>query len=159
MKTNLKAFTILEMLINIAIMSIIIGMVYFVYSSFAKQVSFYQMDVEEENTLSSFCLRLKADFFKADRIIGADNSFELVAYNTESIYYEVQNNYLFRRQQRDVDSLKIDKIDISSIIDPLTKESLVQKAQITTYLFDKKMEFTVAKKYPIMSQFNMAYGD
>lgn len=140
-------------------MSIIIGMVYFVYSSFSKQVSFYQSDIEEENTLSSFYLRLKTDFFKADRIIGTNNSFELVQYDTKRVYYEVQNGYLFRRQQNDLDSLRIDKIDISLSIDPVTNESLVQKAEITTNLFEEKMNFTVAKKYPEMLEFKTNYGD
>ncbi|NHF59000.1 hypothetical protein FK220_006595 [Flavobacteriaceae bacterium TP-CH-4] len=159
MKTNLRAFTILEVLINIVIMSIIIGMVYFVYSSFSKQIYFYRSDVEEELALSSFCLRLKADFFQAEKIIGTAYSFEVVRYDTNRIQYEVANGFIYRTQAGNRDSLRIDKIEISSKIDPITNENLIRKAQLSTILFEAPMEFTVAKKYPSILDNNTDYGD
>ena len=158
-KNSVKAFTILEMLINIAIMSIIIGMVYYAYSSFAKQVSYYQSGVIEQNELDSFCLQLKTDFFNAEKIVGSTDSFEVFFYNTKSIKYEIKNGFLLRKQNQNVDSLRIRKVNVTTISNPDMNEILVQKAIITTYLFDEPIEYMVTKKYPTILKYIDADGD
>jgi hypothetical protein len=159
MRNKLRAFTILEMLINITIMSIIIGMVYYIYSSFSKQIIFYQDDIQEEYVLTSFCLRLKRDFYNAEKIKGSINSLELISYSNKIINYEVGGEFLYRRQQNDVDSLRISKLDVSMLANPMTKENLVQKAQITAFLFGENINFTVMKKYPGIFEIPTVYGD
>lgn len=159
MKTNLSAFTILEVLINIVIMSIIIGMVYFVYSSFSKQISLYRMDVEEEQALSSFYLRLKTDFFQTDKIIGSAKSFEAIMYDNTKVFYKVEKGYLYRIQNGNRDSLKIKKLDVSSKPHPVTHENMIEKVRLTTMLFEEPMELTVAKKYPSVLEYKTDYGN
>jgi len=158
MKNKLSAFTILEMLINIAIMSIIIGMVYYIYSSFSKQIVFYQDDIQEEYILTSFCLRLKRDFYNAEKIKGSINSLELRSYNNNIINYEVGGEFLYRIQENDVDSLKISKLEVSILVNPMTKEDLVQKAEIIAFLFGERINFTVMKKYPGIFEIPTVYG-
>ena len=160
MKVSLRAFTILEMLINIAIMSIIVGMVYYIYTSFSKQVSFYQSDVEEKNSVSNFCLQIKTDFFKADKIIGNKNSFEVIMYDTsKTVNYEVENDFLYRIQNQIIDSLRINKINVSSKENFDFKESYIEKIEIQTFLFDEIIEFAAAKKYPGLLEFNIDNGN
>lgn len=159
MKTNLNAFTILEVLMNIVIMSIIIGMVYFVYSSFSKQISFYRMDVAEENTLNSFYLRLKTDFFQTDKIIGSTKSFEAIMYDNTKIFYKVEKGYLYRIQNGNRDSLKIKKLDVSSKTYHETQEKLIEKVRLITILFETPLELTFAKGYPSLLEYKTDYGN
>ena len=61
--SRVKAFTVLEMLINIVIMAIIVSMVYYLYSSFTQQVYAYQNTSEEERALQQFYVQMKTDFY------------------------------------------------------------------------------------------------
>ncbi len=147
MRNRQPAFTILEVLINIAIMSVIIGMIYFIYSAFSKQIAYYRADVEEELAFGNFCLRLKEDFFRAEKITGTAASFETVRYNDERIYYVVKNGYIYRDQKSNRDSLKVDKITVQTKIDPVSNEKVLEKISLGAFLFQKPLTFTAAKKY------------
>ncbi len=140
-------------------MSIIIGMVYYVYSSFSKQVFEYRSGVDEELALSNFCLRLKADFFEAEKVVGTTNSFEAIRYDMSRSYYEVKKGYMYRIQNQNRDSLRIYRIDVSSIKDPNTNENLIQSAQMSFLLFEVPIQFKVAKKYLSIQDYKTDYGN
>lgn len=154
-KHSLKAFTIMEMLINMVIMSIIIGMVYYAYSSFAKQISYFQISVQKEINLDTFLLQLKTDFFKAEKIVqtNASNSFEVTFYNDNKINYTIKNNSLLRTQNSNVDSLLINKIYLETTTNPINQEKLVQKTTIICSLFNEPIEFVVTKNYPTIIEY------
>ena len=69
---NFKAFTILEMIINLALMSIIVGMVYLVYGYFSKSLSQYSIMSTENFDLELFYSQLEEDFYIADKIVLID---------------------------------------------------------------------------------------
>jgi len=146
-KNNIRAFTILEMLINIAIMSIIIGIVYFVYSSFARQVSNYQINIEEQMEFDSFSLQLKTDFFNAEKIVALTDSFEILFYNTKSVKYEITDKYLLRKQNQNVDSLRIIKVTLDRVSSLDSSANLIRKVIVTAPLFNEPIEYVVTKKY------------
>lgn len=152
-KNNIKAFTILEMLINIAIMSIIIGIVYFIYSSFARQVSNYQINIEEQMKLDNFSLQLKTDFFNAQKIVASTGSFEVFFYNAKSIKYEITDKYLIRKQNQNTDTLRIKKIVLNKITSLDSKTNLIRRAVITTSIFNEPVEYVITKKYPEMLEY------
>ncbi len=145
-KNKLKAFTVLEMLINMAITAIIIGTVYYAYLSFSKQVSLYQKTIEEEMNLDSFLTQLKTDFFKAEKIIQSkDQSFNIIFYNEEEINYSANDNYFLRVQNSNVDSIEIKKIDIQTEVNTVNQEKRVKKATVFCSLFSESIEFSVSK--------------
>lgn len=144
---NVKAFTILEMLINLTMMSIIMGLIYFAYSSFVQQVINYQRSIDEQNDLSRSYVQLKIDFYNADRVVNGYQGFKTVSYNNTEIEYTITNKYLIRKQIGVVDSLALNKIKIETVLHSKTKEDLITRMVINTSLFDEPIEFTVGKEY------------
>ncbi len=145
--SKVKAFTILEMLINLTIMSIIMGLIYFAYSSFVQQVINYQSSIEQQNKLSRTYVQLKADFYNADRIVRNNKDFAILKYNTKEIRYKVTGTYLIRNQAGMLDTLQIDDIHMESNLNLITKEELITKMVVKTMLFEEPIEFMVIKEY------------
>lgn len=145
---KINAFTILEVLINMVIMSIIIGLVYFIYSSFSKQIIFYQSDVENENKVGNFCLQLKSDFFNAEKVVKSQDGFNILFYDTKAINYKINENLLIRKQYQNLDSLPIKNINLTTVNNKINQENFIQKITCIIYLFDETIEFNVSKKYP-----------
>jgi len=145
--SKVKAFTILEMLINLTIMSIIMGLIYFAYSSFVQQVMNYQKSIEQQNKLSRIYVQLKTDFYNADRVVRNNKNFAIVKYDTKEITYKATDKYLIRNQIGVLDTLLIDDITIVSHPNLETKEDLITKMVIKTKLFEEPIEFVVIKEY------------
>ncbi|MFD2561889.1 PulJ/GspJ family protein [Aquimarina rubra] len=145
--SKVKAFTILEMLINLTIMSIIMGLIYFAYASFVKQVINYQASIDEQNELTTSYVQLRTDFFNAERIVKSYKGFKVIAYNNKEIEYKITDKFLIRRQIEMLDTLPIKKIKISTDFNSITKEDLVTKMSIGTTLFDEPIEFIITKDY------------
>ncbi len=137
----------MEVLINILLTAIIIGMLYFLYTSFIKQISMYQSSIKEQNELNGFCLQLKKDFFKAGKIINSGNTFKIFFYDTKSVDYAITENYIYRKQNGRTDSLRIKKVSKNWILTPKTKEQLVNALVIETMLFNKPVNYTLTKDY------------
>ncbi|WP_298538919.1 type II secretion system protein [uncultured Aquimarina sp.] len=145
--SKVRAFTILEMLINLTIMSIIMGLIYFAYASFVKQVVNYQASIDEQNELTTSYVQLRTDFFNAERIVKSYKGFKVIPYNNKEIEYKITEKYLIRRQVHMLDTLSINKLTISSDFNSITKEDLITKMMIETTLFDEPIEFIIAKDY------------
>ncbi|MBQ4821389.1 hypothetical protein [Aquimarina sp. MMG016] len=144
---KVKAFTILEMLVNLTIMSIIMGMIYFAYSSFVQQVISYQNSIDEENELNRSYVQLKTDFFNAEKVIKSFKSFKIVSYNGKEVSYKITDKYLVRKQIQMLDTLFIDDVKLSSELNVITKEDLITEIAVKTTLFDEPVEFTITKDY------------
>lgn len=145
--SKLKAFTILEMLINLTIMSIIMGLIYFAYSSFVQQVINYQKSIDEQNELTRIYVQLKTDFYKADKVIKTFKGFQTVPYNNKRIEYRITDKYLIRNQLGMLDTLDIQKVSVISYTNEISSEDLVTKIEVRTLLFEEPLLFTLVKEY------------
>ncbi|WP_396591872.1 type II secretion system protein J [Allomuricauda sp. R78024] len=159
MKNTIKAFTIMEVLINMLISSIIIGMVYFTYVSYIKQLSFFRKDVEEKNHLNRFVFQLKSDFYSAEKVLSKPKSFQIVLYNTENINYKMLGEQLVREQKKNQDSLHIQSVSLHTIKHLQSQEELIQRVSINAYLFDEPIELVITKDYPTIIQLERSNGD
>lgn len=137
----------MEVLINILLTAIILGMVYFLYTSFVKQISIYQSSIKEQNELNAFCLQLKKDFFKASKIVNSDDGFKVVFYDTKSVDYIIAENYMYRKQNQRTDSLRIKKVSRNWVFMPKTKEELLNGLVMETMLFDNPVNYSLTKDY------------
>jgi len=146
-RTSLKAFTLLEVLINITIMSIIIGLVYYIFSSLGQQFRIYQNSLLQKTNLRSFQVNLNQDFFLANRIYGEKNQFELINYNDAIIYYNLNDGFLYRTQGSLTDSIEVVSMKIFSE-DYISNENLVTGVSIRTSLFNESIDLNVQKRYP-----------
>lgn len=145
--SKVKAFTILEMLVNLTIMSIIMGLIYFAYASFVKQVVNYQHSIDEQNELTSSYVQLKLDFYNADRIVKGYQRFTILTYDNKEVVYNITDRYLVRSQLHMKDTLPLQSLKIDSDFNVYTKEDLVTKIEVNTDLFEEPIKFVVTKDY------------
>jgi len=146
--SKVKAFTILEMLVNLTIMSIIMGMIYFAYSSFVQQVIGYQKSVQEQNELTSSCVQLKMDFYTAEKVVKNDKKFTVVFYDvSKKVSYNFTDKYLIRKQLNMLDTLAVEELKVEVQKNEITNEDLVKTLRVKTRLFDEPMEFVIHKTY------------
>lgn len=144
----LKGFTVLEMLINIAITAIVVGMVYYTYSSFTKQVLVYQESVLVKGEVDSFLVQLKTDVFECEQILRGNNSFEMVFYDGRRIEYLVLGEYLVRGQNQKRDSLRIKGFDYRTIKSNTGQVDYVNWIEFETFVFKQTVPFAAFKEYP-----------
>lgn len=145
--SKVKAFTILEMLVNLTIMSIIMGLIYFAYASFVKQVVNYQHSIDEQNELTSSYVQLKLDFYNSDRIVKGYQRFTILTYDNKEVVYDITDKYLIRKQLHMRDTLPLHSLKIDSDFNVYTKEDLVTKIEVNTDLFEEPIKFVVTKDY------------
>ncbi|MFC5048343.1 type II secretion system protein J [Aquimarina hainanensis] len=151
---SIKAFTILEMLVNLAIMSIILGLIYFAYSTFVDQIRLYRESMEQQDKLSGMYLRMKTDFYEAVKIIKTPEGFSAIGYDESSIGYTVQPQQLIRTQGMIKDTIAIEKVVLFSETDKNTGEIYIHKAEIRTTMFEESLSLWVAKQYKATTRMN-----
>lgn len=144
---KVKAFTILEMLINLTLMSIIMGLIYFAYSSFVQQVINYQTAIHEENSLNQIYVQLKTDVFEAEKIVGSNTSFKTIPYNGKEIHYKNSGGFLIRKQAQVLDTLLIRAVNVVTRTNKITKEELITEIKVETSLYNEPIAFKVFKEY------------
>jgi len=147
---KIKAFTILEMIINLALMSIIISMVYFVYSFFSETVSDYSNMSEENFETQLFYMLLKDDFYLSDKVVSLnEGDFNIVFYNEETITYIQKNEYLFRQKGLQIDSLKVTELQFEFLLNDTKEasEKLIKSITVKSLLYNKEVPLFVYKNY------------
>tara|TARA_R110002072_G_scaffold287464_4_gene453149 strand:+ start:22193 stop:22666 length:474 start_codon:yes stop_codon:yes gene_type:complete len=123
MKT--KAFTILESIITLALISIIISMVYLVIVYFSKNVSDYTLISTKNFELNLYSLQLREDFFNSESVISNDaQGFTVQFYDETQVYYYQNNNFLYRKTPVSTDSLKITNLQIQYLFEAPPNDSL-----------------------------------
>ncbi len=146
---NFKAFTILEMIINLALMSIIVGMVYLVYGYFSKSLSQYSIMSTENFDLELFYSQLEEDFYIADKIVLIDEKkIEIIFYNEEYVNYSWEGKFLYRVNKQKKDSIKVLDFKATSLnpIDP-AKKTLIKNIMVQALLYDKEAPLYLYKNY------------
>ncbi|UZO80689.1 hypothetical protein NBT05_17320 [Aquimarina sp. ERC-38] len=148
MNSSVKAFTIMEMLINLVIMSIIMGLIYFAYSSFAQHISSYRKDIEQQNSITRMYNQLKTDLYESEKVVRTDKGFDVIFYNNRKIEYGISNKTIIRRQLQNTDTLEIQHIKIIENDFSSTLKRAVSQIKIVTQLYDENLNFSVYKYYP-----------
>lgn len=145
--SKVKAFTILEMLINLTIMSIIMGLIYFAYSAFVQQVINYQTAIDQENSLNQIYVQLKTDFFESEKVVKSGRDIKIISYKGEEVSYKQTDQFLIRKQAQVLDTLPVTQIKTISKTNKITREELVTKLIVETTLFNEPVAFSILKEY------------
>jgi len=147
---KIKAFTILESIITLALISIIISMVYLVIAYFSKNVNEYTLISSENFELNLFNLKLREDFYNSERIISNNaEDFTVHFYDESQVFYTQKNNYLYRKTPISKDSLKIKGLQIQYFFNEPQEENLnlVKNLSIKTNRHNKDIQLYVYKTY------------
>jgi len=147
---KIKAFTILESIITLALISIIISMVYLVIAYFSKNVSEYTLMSSKNFELNLFSLKLREDFFNSEKVISNnDKDFTVYFYDESQVFYTQKNNYLYRKTPVSQDSLKIKGLQIQYFFNEPQGDNLnlVKNLSIKTNRHNKDIQLHVYKTY------------
>ncbi|MAY21687.1 MAG: hypothetical protein CMC74_02805 [Flavobacteriaceae bacterium] len=148
---KIKAFTILEIVISMAVMAIIITMVYLVYIFFTKNTSEYASMLTENFEMELFYSLLKEDFYKSDKVlVQEDNGFLVVYYDQSEVSYYSKAGFLFREIQNKKDSIPLGYLEVNTLFEKPMQgtENLVQSVSINSELLQQGVPLFVFKEYP-----------
>lgn len=147
---QIRAFTILEMIINLALMSIIVSMVYVMYGYFSRNMAEYSLMTSENFEIVSFNTRLKEDFYKADKIISINGrEFKVLFYDESSVSYLQDEKYLFRKNGNTRDSLQCNGIAFTFLHPDSKGDSgnLIKNVLISAELYGNAVSLFAYKNY------------
>ncbi|WP_044397250.1 type II secretion system protein J [Lacinutrix sp. Hel_I_90] len=103
---KIKAFTILEVVMSLAIMSIIIVMVYTIFTLLSKQLYAYSHLTEEINNYNQLDTALKRDLHNANDIQFSNNVLLLIS-KGDSLKYTYTKNRLIRGSLTSIDTFSV----------------------------------------------------
>lgn len=146
--TKLKAFTILEMLMSLGVMSLIVSFVYFLYVSFSGQVQDYFKTTTTTEEVYGFYTQFRKEVYLATSIKSVKNKLQLVNYDEKVVEYYFDSKFLIRKQQNQTDSLRLVDFDWKYLSNRNSKEQLVNNIVFKTLLYGKEIEFSINKSYP-----------
>jgi len=148
MKT--RAFTLLEVVINLAIMGVVSGMVFTLYVLFSKNVGDYGKISNEKFEIQSFHSALKDDFFKSDKVLQEDEeTFMVLFYDETAIRYQGRDGFLFRQVGDHQDSIPMTGMEFKIWERQSAPEdsNFIEHLKITSRLLDQPTQLLVSKKY------------
>jgi len=113
--TKLEAFTVMELVIGLAISSIIISMVYLIYSNISKQVIEYSVQQDELMEYNQFQNVLSADIRLCKQLIAIDKMSLRLAMADEKIHYFFEKEYSIRKgKTQDTFRIQVKNMELSS---------------------------------------------
>lgn len=157
-RSNIKAFTILEVVISMAIMSIIIAMVYVIYSLMSKQLYDYSEQTETLNNYSQLHSLLKRDIHNSNQLINTNEALYLLS-NRDSIEYKNYNRNLIRSTSKTIDTLFV-QVDVFKVSEEaILLGDKVKRVEVQYDLFGEKFEAVYFKDYGVSDHINNTFFD
>ena len=147
---KIRAFTILEMIINLALMSIIVSLVYVVYGYFSQNMKEYTIMTSENFLMASFNTRLKEDFYQADKIFSiGEKKITVIFYDEVSVAYRQEGQYLYRESDNSLDSIRSNGMTFTLLNPEVSTPSskLVKNVRIDAELYGKEVPLFAYKNY------------
>ncbi len=147
---SVPAFTMMDMLTGMVIMSIIIAIVFYLMTSTNKQIYMFQQSRSE---LIEFSL-MKSDLYRsvelADKIVKYPNGFKVILSDRE-IFYVKENELLIRKEGLESDTLsfRISNLEILNVDreKASANDELVDAIVINVFIKNKELKLYLYKSY------------
>jgi len=156
-RTNhIKAFTILEVVISLALMSIIIAMVYSLYAMLSKQLYVYSDETELVNNYNQLHTLFARDVHNSTKLLTANEAIYLLS-NSDSIRYEKNANRLIRTSSGSIDTFMVKVPEFNFVKEDLLLGNNIKRIQITYDLFGEQIEAVYFKDYGVSDTINKTF--
>ncbi len=144
-----KAFTLLEIIITLALMSIVVSLVYVVYGYLARNLNDYAVMSNENYELRQFFTQLKEDIYHCDLLTTTNKKdYRLKFYDESIITYSLIDNYLHRKVGNTNDSIAIDVLSLNYLWQTSNYTLVpITEMRVTSKLYGKEVSFYVYKEY------------
>lgn len=146
----------IDILTGMVIMSIIIAMVFYLFTALNKQLFTYG---QTHNQLNRY-LMMRTDISRqcdlADEIIGIPNGFKLIG-NSEKLAYIKSDSYLLRISDKTTDTLSYNLTDLSVKFLPNKSQKnseLIHQIDLKIELKQQALTCRFYKNYPLNAQMN-----
>lgn len=146
---KIKAFTIMEIVINLAIIGIIVTITYSAYLFFSRSLYEYTNASSENFEQQFFYQKIMDDFYTCQYVTKmSENTFKIVFYNKTFVQYKHKQGYLFREQNGTVDSIKVTMLTTKLLEkNKVQSDSIIENISLKASLFEQEIPMYVNKEY------------
>lgn len=104
---NLKAFSIIEAIVAMAIAAIIIGITFTIFSIISERLLDYKKQNAKTNDLNRFTYLINKDIFDSENVTTIDNHLLFENYTNEKTEYVLEEDKILRYNKELVDTFQI----------------------------------------------------
>jgi len=155
---HIKAFTILEVVISLALMSIIIAMVYSLYVMLSKQLYVYSDETELVNNYNQLHTLLSRDIHNSNKLVGNTEAIYLLS-SQGSIQYKKVADKLIRSSSGSIDSFMVKVSEFNVVKEDMLLGNNIKCIQVTYDLFGEQIEAVYFKNYGVSDAINKMFFD
>jgi len=155
---HIKAFTILEVVISLALMSIIIAMVYSLYAMLSKQLYVCSDETELVNNYNQLHTLLSRDIHNSNKLVGSAEAIYLLS-SQDSIQYKKVADKLIRSSLGSIDTFMVKVPEFNVVKEDMLLGSKIKRIQVTYDLFGEQIEAVYFKNYGVSDAINKTFFD
>jgi len=151
---KVKAFTILELTLGLLIVSLVIGMVYFIYTNITQQIMIYSKNQEVLVGYHRFQEVFSRDVKLSKNIEFQDKQIEIDIF-AEKITYTVKENKIIRHARvNDTFNIKVSDVSYKMNDKLITKYNTIK---LSTEVLGRNVVFFEFKPIPVSKKINEYY--
>ena len=106
-KNSIKAFSIVEAIVSMAITAIILGIVFFIFSIITERMLDYKNQNQLVNDLNRLTYSFNKDIFDNEKMQILDDEIIFTGYSGELVKYNFTDDYILRNKETFIDTFKI----------------------------------------------------
>lgn len=144
MSLKVKAYTLFEIIISMVIMSVISLIVFVLFSSFLRQLHFYNDTSTEIANYAFLKNNLKREFHQAKQINRLSNTIIMELKNNQNITYSFSKNHIIKKMNRVIDTIKIKLTDFHITTN---QNEQVTNLKLDCLLFNEQISTTFYKNH------------
>lgn len=143
-KYNISAFSIVEVLVSMAITAIIIGVIFVIFSIVSEQLINFKEQNQYISDYNRFSYVINKDIFESEEMSETENGLIFKKYSGDVVVFEKQEKYLLRKAQTFVDTFQF---EVSAIyfdtISNASKSKIFQRLNVAMQVDknEQKMRF------------------
>ncbi|WP_435578724.1 PulJ/GspJ family protein [Gilvibacter sp.] len=146
---KLAAFTLIEVVIALAVLSIVTVLTYNGFAYLAGGTRTFVQDSQQHLELMGFAARLEADIAHAERVEAPeDQQLRMLHYNNAEVLYQLRDGYLFRLTETTADSIPAFAMNWEPLAQNDPKASaLIKGVEVEADLFGSPQHLYFFKQY------------
>ncbi len=106
-KTSIKAFSIIEAIVSMAVSAIIMGMVFVIFSIVSERMLDYKNQNQLINDLNRLTYIVNKDIFENQKMNLNDNEISFKSYSGNFLKYEFNDDFILRKKEDFIDTFRI----------------------------------------------------
>lgn len=147
-KHYIPAFSIVEVLVSLAITAIIIGLIFGIFTIVSQQIISFKEQNEYIADYNRLSYSINKSIFESEKMQFTESGLFFKTYDGDTLLYQKQDDYLIRKSEQFTDTFKLafQKIQLDTVANE-TKSKVFQKLEIQ--LEANKQNFTLNFYKPI----------